>query len=332
MQLHRLRRRDVITLLGGAAAWPLEARAQQQEPLRRVGVLMGFGANDPEGILWLSSFIQASRQLGWTEGRNLRLEIRWGASDLGLQRMYAKELVQLQPDVILAHGTTPLQRETSTIPIVFAAVSDPVGEGFVESLPRPGGNITGFIFTEGGMGGKWLELLKELAPRVKRAAMIFNPATAPGHGSYYMSSFESGARSLNVESIRTAISSEAEIEAAIASLGREEGSGLVVSGDTFLVPHRGAIILAAAQHKVPAVYFHAVFAREGGLFAYGPDNVDIFRRTALYVDRILRGADPRELPVQVPVKFEQAVNLRIAKALGLTVPPTLLVSADEVIE
>ena len=298
-------------------------------------MLMGFGANDPEGILWLSSFIQASRQLGWTEGRNMRLEIRWGASDLGLQRMYAKELVQLQPDVILAHGTTPtgaLQRETSTIPIVFAAVSDPVGEGFVESLPRPGGNITGFIFTEGGMGGKWLELLKELAPRVKRAAMIFNPATAPGHGSYYMSSFESGARSLNVESIRTAISSEAEIEAAIASLGREEGSGLVVSGDTFLVAHRGAIILAAAQNKVPAVYFHAVFAREGGLFAYGPDNVDIFRRTALYVDRILRGADPRELPVQVPVKFEQAINLRTAKALGLTVPPTLLVSADEVIE
>ena len=298
-------------------------------------MLMGFGANDPEGILWLSSFIQASRQLGWTEGRNMRLEIRWGASDLGLQRMYAKELVQLQPDVILAHGTTPtgaLQRETSTIPIVFAAVSDPVGEGFVESLPRPGGNITGFIFTEGGMGGKWLELLKELAPRVKRAAMIFNPATAPGHGSYYMSSFESGARSLNVESIRTAISSEAEIEAAIASLGREEGSGLVVSGDTFLVAHRGAIILAAAQNKVPAVYFHAVFAREGGLFAYGPDNVDIFRRTAFYVDRILRGADPRELPVQVPVKFEQAINLRTAKALGLTVPPTLLVSADEVIE
>jgi putative tryptophan/tyrosine transport system substrate-binding protein len=237
--------------------------------------------------------------------------------------------------VILVHGTTPtaaVKRETSTIPIVFAAVSDPVGEGFVESLARPGSNITGFVFTESGMGGKWLELLKEIAPNVKRAAMIFNPDTAPGHGSFYLSSFETAARSLNVESIKAPISNDAEIKTAIASLGREPNSGLVVSGDTFLVAHRPSIILAAAQNKIPAVYFHAVFAREGGLFAYGPDNADLFRRAASYVDRVLRGANPNELPVQVPIKFEQAINLKTAKALDLTVPLTLQVAADEVIE
>jgi putative tryptophan/tyrosine transport system substrate-binding protein len=199
-----VKRRAFISLLGCAAAWPIAAGVQQGERMRRVGVLMGFGENDSKGILWLSSFIRAFRELGWTDGRNVRLEIRWGASDLNRQRMYARELVRLQPDVILAHGTSPtaaLQQETSTIPIVFAAVSDPVGEGFVESLPRPGGNITGFIFTEAGMGGKWLELLKEIAPTVKRAAMIFNPDTAPGRGSYYLSSFQTAARSLNVEAI-----------------------------------------------------------------------------------------------------------------------------------
>jgi putative tryptophan/tyrosine transport system substrate-binding protein len=330
-----MRRREFITYLGGAAAWPAVAMGEQSDRLRRVGVLMGFGENDSEGILWLSSFIRAFRELGWTDGRNVRLEIRWGASDLNRQRMYARELVRLQPDVILAHGTSPtaaVQRETSTIPIVFAAVSDPVGEGFVESLPRPGANITGFIFTEAGMGGKWLELLKEIAPTVKRAAMIFNPDTAPGHGSYYLSSFKTAARSLNVEAITAPISSDAEIETAITSLGREADGGLVVSGDTFLVAHRETIIFAAAQNKVPAIYFHAVFAREGGLFAYGPDNMDLFRRAASYVDRVLRGANPRELPVQVPIKFEQAINLRTAKTLGLTVPLTLQASADEVIE
>jgi putative tryptophan/tyrosine transport system substrate-binding protein len=319
-----IRRRDFVILLGGGpAAWPAVAYAQQSDRLRRVGVLMGFGENDAEGILWLSSFIRAFRELGWTDGRNVRLEIRWGASDLDRQRMYANELVRLQPDVILVHGTTPtaaVKRETSTIPIVFAAVSDPVGEGFVESLARPGSNITGFVFTESGMGGKWLELLKEIAPNVKRAAMIFNPDTAPGHGSFYLSSFEA------------LISNDAEIKTAIASLGREPNSGLVVSGDTFLVAHRPSIILAAAQNKIPAVYFHAVFAREGGLFAYGPDNADLFRRAASYVDRVLRGANPNELPVQVPIKFEQAINLKTAKALDLTVPLTLQVAADEVIE
>lgn len=331
-----MRRRNFITgLASTTAAWSLAARAQQQDNLQRIGVLMGFGDNDPEGILWLSSFIQGLRQLGWTEGRNVRLAIRWGASDLGRQQMYAKELVDLQPDVILAHGTAPtaaVQRETSTIPIVFAAVSDPVGERFVESLSHPGHNLTGFVFTEGGMGGKWLELLKELAPGLKRAAIIFNPNTAPGHGAFYLSSFEAAARSLNVESIKAPVTSDAEIQIAITSLGREANSGLVVSGDTFLVAHRAPIILAAAQLKIPAVYFHAVFAREGGLFAYGPDNVDLFRRAASYVDRILRGEKPSELPVQVPIKFEQAINLKTAKKLGLTVPMTLQVSADEVIE
>jgi ABC-type uncharacterized transport system substrate-binding protein len=332
----RLRRREFITLLGGAAAtWPLAARAQQQERMRRIGVLMGFGENDPEGTLWLSSFTRAFQELGWTDGRNVQMDVRWGASIFERQRMFAKELVSLHPDVILAHGTpvtAALQRETRTIPIVFGAVADPVGEGFVESLPRPGGNITGFIFTEGEMGGKWLELLKEIAPSVKRAATIFNPDTAPGRGSYYLPSFEAAARSLKVEPITLPVRSDTEIETAITSLGRKPGSGFVAIGDSFLVANRGPIILAAARNNVPAVYFHASFARDGGLFSYGPDNADIFRRAASYVDRILRGAKPAELPVQVPTKFERVINLKTAKAIGLDVPMHLQQLADEVIE
>jgi putative tryptophan/tyrosine transport system substrate-binding protein len=213
-----------------------------------------------------------------------------------------------------------------------AARADPVGEGFVESLSRPGGNITGFLFSEAGMGGKWLELLKEIAPSVKRAAMIFNPDTAPGRGSHYLPSFEAAARSLRVEPITEPVHNEAEIETVVTRLGHKSESGLVVIGDSFLVSHRKPIILAAAQNQVPAVYFHAVFVRDGGLLSYGPDNADIFRRAASYVDRILRGANPKELPVQVPIKFETVINLKIAKALGLTVPLTLQVAASEVIE
>jgi putative tryptophan/tyrosine transport system substrate-binding protein len=218
------------------------------------------------------------------------------------------------------------------IPIVFGAVADPVGEGFVASLSQPGGNITGFLFSEAEMGGKWLELLKEIAPSVKRAAMIFNPDTAPGRGSHYLPSFEAAARSLGIEPISEPVHNEAEIETVVTRLGHKPESGLVVIGDSFLVAHRKPIILAAAENKVPAVYFHAVFARDGGLLSYGPDNVDIFRRAASYVDRILRGASPAELPVQVPIKFETVINLKTAKALGLTVPLTLQVAAAEVIE
>jgi putative tryptophan/tyrosine transport system substrate-binding protein len=237
--------------------------------------------------------------------------------------------------VILAHGTPGDRRATAgntLIPIVFGAVADPVGEGFVASLSQPGGNITGFLFSEAEMGGKWLELLKEIAPSVKRAAMIFNPDTAPGRGSHYLPSFEVAARSLRVEPITEPVHNEAEIETVVTKLGHKPESGLVVIKDSFLVSHRKPIILPAAENKVPAVYFHAVFARDGGLLSYGPDNADIFRRAASYVDRMLRGARPAELPVQVPIKFETVINLKTAKALGLTVPLTLQVAAAEVIE
>jgi putative ABC transport system substrate-binding protein len=325
-------RREFITLLGCAAAWPFAAQAQQVDRVRRVGALMGFRENDPEGTLWLSSFTRAFEKLDWIDGRNVRMDVRWDPSN---SARFARELVDLHPDVILAHGTpltAALQRETRTIPIVFGAVSDPVGEGFVESLSHPGGNITGFIFAEGGMGGKWLELLKELAPGVKQAVAIFNPDTAPGRGSYFLPSFKAAALSLKVEPITAPVQSDAEIETVMASLGREPGGGLVVIGDSFLIAHRGPIILAAARNNIPAIYFHAAFARDGGLFSYGPDNADIFRRAASYVDSILRGAKPAELPVQVPVKFQRVINLNTAKALGLAVPQTLLVAADEVIE
>ena len=330
-----MRRRDFITLLGGAAAWPGVAIGEQADRLRRVGVLMGFGENDSEGILWLSSFIRAFQELGWTDGLNVRMDVRWSTSNVEQERRFAKELVSLQPDVILAHGTpvtAALQQETRTITIVFGAVADPVGEGFVATLSRPGGNITGFIFTEGAMGGKWLELLKEIAPSVKRAAIIFNPDTAPGRGSYYLSSFEVAAQSLKVEPITVSVRSDADIVTAVNSLERYPETGLVAMADTFMISHRGPIISAAARNNVPAVYFHAAFARDGGLLSYGPDNVDIFRRAAPYVDRILRGANPGELPVQVPIKFETVINLKTASALGLTVPVTLQVAANEVIE
>ena len=249
--------------------------------------------------------------------------------------MSAKELLGLQPDLILAHGTpvtAVFQRETRTIPIVFASVSDPVGEGFVASLPRPGGNITGFIRQEATVAGKWLELLTEIAPGVKRVAAIFNPDTAPGGGLYVLPAFEAAARSFKVALITAPIHSDAEIETFITSLGREPGGGLVVPPDNFVESHRAHIISLATRNSVPAVYPDSVWARDGGLLSYGPDRKDIFRRSAVYVDRILRGAKPVELPVQLPTKFEMAVNLKTAKALGLEVPPSLLTRADEVIE
>jgi putative ABC transport system substrate-binding protein len=329
-----MNRREFITLLGGASlTWPL-ATGAQQERMRRLGVFMGFSENDPEGTLWLSSFTRALQELGWADGRSVQINVRWSASNIERERKLSKELVNLQPDVILAHGTpitAALKRETQTIPIVFGAVADPVGEGFINSLNRPGGNITGFLFSEAGIGGKWVELLKEIAPGLKRVAMLFNPETAPGRGSHYLPSFEAAAQSLKLEPMAAPVHSDDEIETTIASIGREP-TGFVAVGDSFLVSHRMPIVLSAARYKVPAAYFHASFVRDGGLFSYGPDNADIFRRAAAYVDRILRGASPAELPVQVPIKFVQVINLRTAKALGLDVPSTLLASADEVIE
>jgi putative tryptophan/tyrosine transport system substrate-binding protein len=254
------------------------------------------------------------------------MDVRWAAGNVDLMRTFAKELVDLRPEIVFA-ATTPataaLQRETRTIPIVFVSVSDPVGAGFVARLPRPGGNLTGFISEEASVAGKWLELLTEIAPTVKRAAIMFNPGTAPGGGSYYLPAFEAAARSLKVAPIAAPVHSDADIEMVITSLGRESGGGVVVSTDAFMIVQRAPVILLAARNNVPAVYQTSVFAREGGLLSYGPDRVDIFRRSASYIDRILRGAKPADLPVQLPVKFEMAINLKTAKTLGLTVPQSM---------
>src|SRR6266478_8792129 len=330
------RRRDFIALLGGAAApWPLMVRAQQPDKLRRIGVLMAPAASDPVAGTYLSRFAQALHEVGWTAGSTVQMDVRWASGELDRMRTHAKELVALQPDVILSNGTAvtaALQRETKTIPIVFVTVSDPVGSGFVAGLPRPGGNITGFINLEAGMGGKWLELLTEIAPGVKRVAAMFNPDTAPYVRSYYLPAFEAAARSFKVTPIVAPVHSDAEIETVIASLGREPGGGLVVMPDTFTVVHRAPIILLAARNNVPAVYWITMAAKDGGLLSYGPDLGDLFRRAAPYVDRILKGEKPAELPVQVPTKFEMALNVKTAKALGLAVPPSILLRADEVIE
>jgi putative tryptophan/tyrosine transport system substrate-binding protein len=328
-----VKRREFIAGLGGAAAWPVVARAQQLERVRRVSVLMQNAEDDPSANGYLSAFTQGLAELGWIDGRNLRMDVRWAAGSVERMRMFAKELVGLHPDVILSHATSvtaALQRETRTIPIVFLPVSDPVGAGFVASLPRPGGNLTGFINLEAAMGGKWLGLLTEIAPGVKRVAVMFNPDTATA--SYYLPSFEDASRSLKVMPIMAHIHNDAEIEMIMTSLGREPGSGLVVMPDVFASIHRALIILLAARNTVPAVYSQNNFTRDGGLLSYGPDPVDIFRRSASYVDRILRGAKPADLPVQVPIKFEMAVNLKTAKALGLAVPQSILLRADEVIE
>jgi putative ABC transport system substrate-binding protein len=330
-----MNRRTIMTLLGGAAAWPIAARAQHAERMRRIGVLTGWSESNPEFRSWIDTFVQELMQLGWVNGRNAQIDIRWAAGDIERIRTFAKELAALQPDVILA-GTTPvtaaLQRETTTIPIVFVVVADPVGAGFVAGLPRPGGNITGFINVEAAMGGKWLEILKEITPRIKRGGIMFNPDTAPGGGTYFLGSFEAAARSLAVEPIMVRVRSDAEIEAGVASLGREQ-SGLVIMPDSFMVVHQATVVSATVRNNVPALGGDFPgFAREGGLLSYGPNIPDIFRRAAPYVDRILRGASPADLPVQVPTKYQLVINVKTAKALGLTVPPGLFVAADEVIE
>jgi putative ABC transport system substrate-binding protein len=321
-----MRRREFLVGLGGAAAWPLAASTQQGDRMRRIGVLMPF-AGDPEG------FSQALADLGWIDGRNVRTDVRWGDGDVNRMQARAKELVGLQPDVILANTvpvTAALQRETRTIPIVFVYVADPVASGFVAKINQPGGNITGVGYMEASVVGKLLQLLSEIAPGLKRAAIMFNPdTTAP---SVYMPPFETAARSLKVAPIIAPVHSDVEIETTIVALGREPRGGLVVMPDTFMNMHRVPIISAAARNNVPAVYWLSAFPRNGGLLSYGVDLADTWRRAATYVDRILRGAKPGDLPVQYPVKYEMAVNLKTAKALGLAVPPSILLRADEVIE
>jgi putative tryptophan/tyrosine transport system substrate-binding protein len=331
-----VKRRTFIAGLGSAAAWSLAAWAQQGNRVRRIGLLMPWVENDPVWKPRLSAFTQALADFGWTDGRNVQMDLRWTGGDINRSQALAQELVGLQPDVILTNGTADtvaLQRETRTIPIVFANVTDPVAQRLVARLDRPTGNITGFADFEASLGAKFLELLLEIAPGLKRITIMFNPETSPiSYLSTYMPSFETAAQSLKVELITAPVRSDVEIETAITAFGREPGGGLVVTGGSFIAAHRAPIILAAARNNVPAVYVSSFIVRDGGLLSYEPDRVDIWRRAAAYVDRILRGAKPGDLPVQLPLKYEIAVNLKTAKALGLTVPQSILLRADEVIE
>jgi putative ABC transport system substrate-binding protein len=327
-----LRRRQFITLLGGAAAWPFGARAQQGERIRRVGVVMVTKETDPETPLRAMAFRQALAKLGWSEGRNVVIDFRFGTGDLNRFRAQAKELTGLTPDVIVAESTpaaVALRQETPAVPIVFLQVANPIGSGLVASLARPGANLTGFTNFEPTMGGKWLELLKEIAPGVTRAIAIFNPET---HSGQYWQSMEAAAPSLAVQFNRAPARQAAGIESAVADLAREPNGGVLVMPDAFTLAHRELIVALTARHGLPTIYAFRAFADTGGLLSYGIDQVEIYRQAASYVDRILKGERPAELPVQAPTKFELIVNLKTAKALGLDVPWILQQRADEVIE
>ena len=330
-----MKRREFITLLGGAAAWPLAARAQQGERIRLIGVLMGYAESDPDAQANVSAFRDRLQKLGWAESRNIQIDTRWPIpADLESMQRFAKELVALQPDVILSHitpTTAALLQQTRTIPIVFATVADPVGSGFVASFSRPGGNATGFTSIEPTIAGKWLSLLKEIAPRVARVALLFNPVTAP-YAEYFLNPLKAAALSFGVEAIAAPVRDTSELESIVAAQAREPNSGLIVTPDSFTHVHRAEITSLAARYGLPAVYPFRQFSEVGGLLSYGNDEHDNFRRAALYVDRILRGARPSELPVQAPVKFELVINLKTAKALGLDVPLQLQERADELIE
>jgi putative ABC transport system substrate-binding protein len=329
-----MRRRDFITLVGGAAlASPLAARAQER--VRRIGVLMAYTESDSEAQVRVAAFREGLQKLGWAEGRNIRIEYRWAPpGDAESRQQFAKDLVALQPELIFTDSTpntAALLQQTRTIPIIFAVVADPVGSGFVASFPRPGGNVTGFVILEPTMGGKWMELLKEIAPRINRLALLFNPATAP-YFEYFLNPFKAAASSLAVEPIVAPVRDPSALESVVAAQAREPNGGLIVITDSFMVAHRAAITSLAARYRLPAVYPYRFFAEAGGLLSYGPDLTDNFRRAATYADRILKGAKPSELPVQAPVKFELVINLKTAKALGLDVPLQLQQRADAVIE
>jgi putative tryptophan/tyrosine transport system substrate-binding protein len=329
-----MKRREFITLLGSAAvAWPLAARAQQGERMRHIGMLMGT-ADDPEGQARVTALKQGLQELGWTDGGNIQIETRFSGADASRIRSLAAELVALAPDILVANSTPvlrALRQATSSIPIVFVAVNDPVEQGFVSSLAHPGGNITGFALIDFQMVGKWLEMLKEAAPGVARAALMFNPDTSPYY-YLYLRSFEAEPRSVAVEVTASPVRDTTEVEEAFAKLGRDPGAGLIVPPDAFTVVQHQLFIRLAQQHRLPAVYMYRTYAAEGALMSYGPDPYDNFRRSASYVDRILKGAKPADLPVQQPTKFELAINLKTAKALGLQIPDRLLALADEVIE
>jgi putative tryptophan/tyrosine transport system substrate-binding protein len=328
-----MRRRDFITVLGGVMVWPLVARAQP-ERAHSLGVLMSNSEDDPLAQARVAAFRQGLADLGWTEGKNLKIEWRWTGGDIARVHEYAAELVRLAPDVILANGTpsaVALKQATTSIPIVLAAVNDPVAQGLIASMAHPGANITGFSFIEYSMVGKSLDMLKQVAPGIVRVAIMFNPDTYPYY-AMHLRSFQTVAKTLSLEVAGAPVRSPEEIEDAVAALGRQPGSALLVTPDPYMVVHRGAIIRAAELHRVPAIYSYRQHVQEGGLMSYGADTIDIFRRSASYIDRILKGTQPADLPAQAPVKFEIAINLKTAKALDLSIPQNLLALADEVIE
>jgi len=328
-----MRRREFLTLLGSAAvAWPLAARAQTKR-MRRIGVLMGLVANDPEAQSRVVAFENGLRELGWVKGRDLSIEYRW-AGDGNLLRDDAAELLAMAPDLILANSTpvtAALREHTGAVPIVFTQVTDPVGQGLVPNLAHPGGNLTGFTSFEFSIGTKWLEALKQTAPRVTRVALVFNPQSAP-YADLFLRPVEAAAPSFSVASIRAAVRDPADVDRVFDALAREPNGGLVVLPDISMINYREAVIALAARHHVPAIYPFRFFAASGGLMSYGTDVTEVFRRAATYVDRVLKGTTPGELPIQTPTKYELIINLKTAKALGLEVPPTLLARADEVIE
>ena len=328
-----MKRREFIALVGGAMALPLTARAQVDR-MRRIGVLMGYAESDREGQANVAAFRGGLLKLGWTEGRNIRIDTRWAAADANLAEQFAKELVTLQPDLILTQNTpttAAILQQTHTIPIIFANVSDPIGSNFVASFSRPGGNATGYTDIEATIAGKWLEVLKELAPRTTRVAFLFNPETAP-FADYFLSHFKAVAGFFAVEAITAPVRDTSELESVVAMLARDPDSGLIVMPEAFMNVHRAEVISLAARYRLPAVYPRRFFTELGGLLSYGNDQSDNFWRAAAYADRILNGAKPTELPIQQPTKFELVINLKTAKALGLEIPPTLLALADQVIE
>jgi len=329
-----MRRREFISLLGGVAAWPLAARAQQAQRMRRIGVLIGFAETDLDVKSWFAAFRDALAKLGWTEGSNFRIELRWAGDDLDKMKTFAKELVELRPDAILS-VTTPvtdiLVRETQTIPIVIVTVADPISSGFVTNLGRPGGNVTGFALYEPSMGGKWLELLRRIAPGVARVALLFNPTTSVPI-KFYMASIQAAASSFTIQASTAPVHAQDEIEGVIAALAGNPGAGLIVMPDLFNTINRDLIIAVAARFRVPAIYFFRSFADSGGLISYGPDFAEQYPRAADYIDRILKGEKPGDLPIQMPIKVPLIINQRTANALGLHVPLGLLNAADEIIE
>jgi putative tryptophan/tyrosine transport system substrate-binding protein len=334
VQFDQLKRREFISLLGcSAAAWPLAARAQQGERMRRIGMLQGLAANDPEGRDRFDALLHALQQLGWTDGRNIQIVHRFTDGDIDRARAYAAELVALAPDLVVTSGASTvgvMLQVSRAVPVVFVGAADPVGAGFVDSLARPGGNVTGFTSYEYSMSGKWLELLKEIAPRVKRVAVLRDPDISAGTGQF--ASIQTAAPSLGVELTPINVRDPAEIERSVAAFVRSGDGGLIVTTSASVLAHRDLIITLAGRHKLPAVYYARLYVTVGGLASYGPDYVDQYRRAAEYVHRILRGEKPADLPVQAPTKYELVINLKTARALGLDVPPTLLARADEVIE